>query len=176
MDDSLTVIGLQGSVLPFVGWPVDNESMEAELSNTFRGRIKQARKLRELTQEQVAEFVGLKTHMGVANWEIGYNYPSLDALVKAAELYAVSIDWLCWGGDVGGIDSKIRKVPAVLRPSLIDRLNREIAATMDAASKLPKEMLGDVVPDADKRLTEWSAKNALKVPKRRPSKTKRHQN
>lgn len=172
MDDSLTVTALQGSILPFVGWPVDNRLMEADA--TFRARIREARKLRGLTQEQVAEYVGLKTHMGVANWEIGYNYPSLDALVRAAELYGVSIDWLCWGGDVGGIDSKIRKVPEILRPSLIDRLNREIQATLDAASKLPKEMLGGVVEDTDKRLSEWSAKNALRQPKRKPSKTKRH--
>lgn len=106
--------------------------------------------------------------MTVRNWESGANFPELESLVAVAELYGVSIDWLVWGGSVAkGIDARVRGIPDMLRPGLIDRLHREIDETQEAAKRLPKEMVKNgVVKDADTRLTEWSAANLKKTGKK----------
>jgi transcriptional regulator with XRE-family HTH domain len=127
-----------------------------------------AREQRHFTLEQVAEFLGLEGHASVRNWEAGKNFPELANLVPVAGLYSVSIDWLVSGGDVGGIDERVRRIPAIFRSGLIDRLHREIDETEAAVKKLPKEMAGDPVKDADERLKGWSAANLNKKHRAKP--------
>lgn len=139
--------------------------MEAQVLRTFGERMRWAREQRHYKLEQVAEYCGLDGHASVRNWEIGANFPALENLVPVAGLYGVSVDWLIWGGDVGGIDERVRKIPAIFRAGLIDRIHREIDETEAAAKKLPKEMAGEPVKDADARLRGWSAANLSKKPR-----------
>jgi transcriptional regulator with XRE-family HTH domain len=102
--------------------------------------------------------LGGMTHSAIGQWETDRTMPELDRLVRAAELYGTSLDWLIWGGDVSsGLESRIRKIPAILRAALVERLHREIDQTEEAAKRLPAGMTADPVKDRDPRLSAWSA-------------------
>ena len=57
----------------------------------FRDNLVQMRKLRRLTQEDVAEKVGV-TRQAVAKWEAGETVPDLDKCKMLAEIFGVSLD------------------------------------------------------------------------------------
>ena len=64
----------------------------------FAVRIKNLRKSRELNQVQLAERLGVKKQ-SVSNWEIDNIMPSIDMLIRIADFFAVSTDYLL-GRDV----------------------------------------------------------------------------
>ncbi len=55
--------------------------------------IKQLRRENELTQERLAEFLGV-TFQSVSNWERGESYPDITMLPEIAEFFNVSVDSL----------------------------------------------------------------------------------
>ena len=57
----------------------------------FRDNLVQMRKLRRLTQEDIAEKVGV-TRQAVAKWEAGETVPDLDKCKMLAEILGVSLD------------------------------------------------------------------------------------
>ena len=57
----------------------------------FRDTLIQMRKMRKMTQEDVAEKVGV-TRQAVAKWESGETVPDLDKCRILAELFGVSLD------------------------------------------------------------------------------------
>ncbi|MDO5133961.1 MAG: helix-turn-helix domain-containing protein [Eubacteriales bacterium] len=57
----------------------------------FKENLIQLRKLRRMTQEEVAEKVGV-TRQAVAKWESGETVPDLDKCRTLAELFGVSLD------------------------------------------------------------------------------------
>ena len=59
-------------------------------------RIKQVRVKEKLTQEQVAEKIGVSPRQ-VRAFESGANGASIDVLVALAELFEVSLDYLIMG-------------------------------------------------------------------------------
>ena len=59
-------------------------------------RIAQARKKQNLTQEQLAEQLGV-TRQSVSRWESDAAYPETDKLVRLAQLFGVSCDYLLQG-------------------------------------------------------------------------------
>ena len=129
-----------------------------------------ARERAHKSQAQAAEFCGAETHASVGNWERGLNFPKLENLVPISELYSVSIEWLIWGGDMAeSIDARVRKIPAIMRPGLLDRLHREIDETEKAVQRLPQGMAGECVKDGDPRLKDWAASNLKRRP---PAKSK----
>jgi len=56
-------------------------------------RLKQLRENRKLTQEGLAEVIGVSTQQ-VYRWEVGKNDPTGDMIVKMAMLFEVSSDYL----------------------------------------------------------------------------------
>ena len=59
----------------------------------IKERLKEERKKRKMTQKQIAEY--LKIERGsYAKYETGANTPTLENMIKLAELYKVSIDYL----------------------------------------------------------------------------------
>ena len=56
-------------------------------------KIKQARIDAQLTQEQVAEALGV-SRQTVSNWENEKTYPDIISVIKLSDLYAVSLDHL----------------------------------------------------------------------------------
>ena len=64
----------------------------------FAIRIKNLRQSKELNQVQLAEKLGVKKQR-VSNWENDNIMPSIDMLIKIADFYHVSTDYLL-GRDV----------------------------------------------------------------------------
>lgn len=56
-------------------------------------RLKQLRQEKHLKQEQVALLVGV-TKSAVSSWELDMRQPSYEALIRLADLYRVSTDYL----------------------------------------------------------------------------------
>lgn len=59
-------------------------------------KIKEARAKSELTQEQVAEVLGV-SRQTISNWENGKSYPDIVSVIKMSDLYDVSLDYLLKG-------------------------------------------------------------------------------
>lgn len=53
--------------------------------------IKQLREQRGMTQEELANRLGVK-YPAVSKWEHGMAYPSMNTVIKMAELFQVSMD------------------------------------------------------------------------------------
>lgn len=62
-------------------------------SNIFPQRLKELRLKKGLTQTELGEKVGVKQNT-FTNWENGKREPSFENLVKLADLFDVSLDWL----------------------------------------------------------------------------------
>lgn len=59
----------------------------------FGDNLKTLRKKRGLTQQELADKVGTN-RVNVTKWETGRTEPSLENIVKLADLLDVSLDWL----------------------------------------------------------------------------------
>ena len=57
----------------------------------FKDNLVQMRKMKQMTQEDVAEKVGV-TRQAVAKWEAGETIPDLEKCRCLAELFGVSLD------------------------------------------------------------------------------------
>ena len=57
------------------------------------GRLKEARGDLEMTQAQASRKSGIKPE-AISHYETGRRTPKLPSLVKLAEVYQVSIDWI----------------------------------------------------------------------------------
>ena len=67
----------------------------------FKERFTQLRKELELTQEQLAEKLGMGyTRTAISAWEVGRNEPSNSDTVKIAEFFGVSTDYLLGKTDI----------------------------------------------------------------------------
>lgn len=138
-----------------------NTSMTETLHTALGRRLKEARKRARLTQDNVGERLDLSSHSAIGQWERGIRLPSLLNLIFVAELYPASLDWLIW--DMGNnIDARVKKLPAILRMPLIERLTREIEDAERLAGRLPKGFSGDPVIDEDAKLKQWSASEKLR--------------
>lgn len=59
----------------------------------FSERLKRLRKNKGLKQQELAEIFGIKQN-SYSDWENGKTEPSFDNLVKLADFFDVSLDWL----------------------------------------------------------------------------------
>lgn len=59
----------------------------------FGERLKQARTLKNLTQEQVADRFFI-TRQTISSWENEKSYPDIDSLIKLSDFYHISLDTL----------------------------------------------------------------------------------
>lgn len=62
-------------------------------SNIFPQRLKELRQKKGLTQQEIADLVHVN-RVTYTNWEKGKREPSFENLVKLADLFEVSLDWL----------------------------------------------------------------------------------
>ena len=62
----------------------------------FGNRILELRKKENLTQEELAEKVGV-TRQTISKWELGETYPDLNMIIKLAKAFNVSTDKLIGG-------------------------------------------------------------------------------
>ena len=71
-------------------------TQEVVMKETFSNNLKQFRKQKQLSQEQLAEQLGITTQ-AVSKWECSLSYPDIDLLPQLADLFGVSIDTLLRG-------------------------------------------------------------------------------
>ncbi len=70
--------------------------------SAWNKRLRKIRRTLDLTQQEFAEKLGLKTS-AYRMYEIGKNQPSIEVLQKLAQLTGISLDWLLLGkGKFGG--------------------------------------------------------------------------
>lgn len=66
-------------------------------------RLRFARKAKGLTQKELAEKMGFKTHSTINQYETGKSKPGHDDLIKLADILDVSMDYLSGRTDVKNI-------------------------------------------------------------------------
>lgn len=59
----------------------------------FSKRLKELRKEKKLTQQEIAELLGVKRNT-YSDWENGKTEPNFENLIKLADFFEVSLDWL----------------------------------------------------------------------------------
>lgn len=72
------------------------EFMKGKVKDNILGlplRLKELRKVYGVNQDDLATFVGV-SRTNVANYERGFNLPSIDILMKIADYFGVSVDFL----------------------------------------------------------------------------------
>lgn len=88
-------------------------------------RIKQLRQARSMTQVELASGLGVSKQC-VSNWENDYIQPSIEMLIKLAEFFKVSTDYLLGRND--GLNVNVsgltEKEVAHIRMLVDDLLNR----------------------------------------------------
>ena len=63
------------------------------MSNQTQNRIKELRKQAKLSQQTLADQIGVFRNT-ISNWETGYSQISLENAKKVAEYFGVTIDYL----------------------------------------------------------------------------------
>ena len=106
----------------------------------FRERLYQLRKGRGISQEELANAVGV-SRQAVQKWEAGASTPDLNNLSALAGYFSVTLDYL-----VRGVEPEApQAAPAVPRPISWQELCRTIGGAYDIASESRslKERPGD---------------------------------
>ncbi len=60
---------------------------------TFADRVRELRKEKKMKQQEMAEFLGISSR-GYQCYEYGEGYPEVPGLLKLAEFFDVSLDYL----------------------------------------------------------------------------------
>ena len=107
-------------------------------------RIKAARKECKLTQQQVADILGLDRST-YSYYELGHLKPSVDVVVRLSAIFNVDIEWLT-GADRGSDafhspDYGIDLIRAVKEKNIteLSRTERKFVALLRAASAIDKD-------------------------------------
>ena len=88
----------------------------------FNERIKKLRKQKDLTQEQLAEYMGISPQ-AVSRWETGASCPDISALPQLAELFGLTIDEL-----LGVNEKKKRREINAIIAQAEEMINKNITA------------------------------------------------
>lgn len=75
----------------------------------FSENLKQARKEQHLSQEELAELLGV-SRQAVSKWEQGIGYPEVEKLLLLSRKLNISLDALMSNELVGGVDTKDKKI------------------------------------------------------------------
>ena len=60
----------------------------------FHKILKALRDEKEMSQAQLGEALGYKSHSMIAQWESGKIFPTIESLITLADFFRVSIDYL----------------------------------------------------------------------------------
>lgn len=118
----------------------------------FGCRIKNMRIANKVTQEAVAEYVGI-TKQTLSGIETGYRSPSIEVATALADYFFVSLDYL-----VGRVnDSKYHEIIVQAEIDLRTKLPEHLVAAFDhAKNDLPEEELPNIIRTFKKAAQENS--------------------
>lgn len=91
--------------------------MEQEQTSTFGKRLKQIRNMKQLTQREAAELVGV-TAASLSAYENGTQAPSIDVAMRAATAFDVTLDWICGIAPEEEITEQYRDISHTLKVML----------------------------------------------------------
>lgn len=90
----------------------------------FSVRLKQLRKDKHLTQAQVAKRVGVTSSM-ISSYETDIRLPSYEVIIKIADLFGVTVDYLLCREDKRFIDiSQLSDEEAAVVCNMVELLKR----------------------------------------------------
>lgn len=121
-------------------------------------RLKAARKKKKITQEAVGAYCDLTSHSSVGQWERGEVFLETINLILYAQKTGESLDWLVFGMK-GSIERRLDQLPDSLRELALEQITSALESAERAQKRHPKLFTAEYVPDADPRLTTWSAKD-----------------
>lgn len=102
----------------------------------FKDKIKKLRKEKDMTQEQLAEYMGVSPQ-AVSRWETGSTCPDIFALPALAELFGITVDGLL-GVDEKEKQREIRSIISVAEEKIDQGVTDEpIASLREALNKYP---------------------------------------
>ena len=106
--------------------------------NNIGKRIKELRRKRDLTQEKLADYLGV-TYQSVSKWETGVTFPDLSLIVPLARVLGVSTDELLGAREDG---SRLKE----LEDSYMDTfktgdMDERIRVTKSAVEEYPDNMM-----------------------------------
>lgn len=123
-----------------------------EIKNTLGDRLKKARSIKGLTQEDVARIIGVKSQT-VSGYENNYRQPDADTLKRLADIYSVSTDYLLGRSDIREtpeqryiLEEENNNYTTGHLPPIFDDLDPETIKILNRADKL--------TPRAKKQLEE----------------------
>lgn len=117
--------------------------------------LKKLRLLRSLTQEEVAQKIGL-TRQAISSYESGRTQPSIDLLMKFAEIYEVTLDDILYGKRKEECEEIINKelkrmqmiFAIVVIGWILFRVLQIVMLVMADGAYLPRESVNSVVIDS----------------------------
>ncbi len=95
------------------------------MNMTMGAKLAQARKQANLTQEQLAERLGV-TRQAVSRWESDTAYPETDKIVRMAQILNVSCDWLLRDD----VDESGKPAPNLLTRLLLSAQGRKLKLSL----------------------------------------------
>lgn len=110
---------------------------KAKEENILGKRIQELRKLRKLTQGEMAKDLGVSLYT-ISNWEQGKAFPNVDMVPRLAEYFDVTTDYL-FGYDHGGLSREL--IHLIQRmPEERKRLAIQFFQNIDAQDQQVREM------------------------------------
>lgn len=112
----------------------------------LRDKIKELRNNKNITQNQLANAIGISKY-AIAKYETGEREPSLDIVVKIANYFNVSTDYLLGNSEIENIDKYINNFKEYQEPiikiienvcSIADKKTKKIESVKVILSELNK--------------------------------------
>ncbi len=110
------------------------------MARTIGEIIKELRKQRKITQEELAELVGV-TPQAISKWERNVGYPDITQIVPLSKAFGVSTDEIL-GVTFGNDEKQVEEyIFSSYRAVVIDGYERAIEILREAQSKFPRSYL-----------------------------------
>ena len=105
------------------------------IDNKFSLRIKQLRLDNNMSQEELGKLVGI-SKVSVWQWENGINYPNNETLLKLADYFQVSTDYLLGKSDIRNINNEYEDYRIAF-----DDIGKDYAELEDSEKDMIKTMI-----------------------------------
>lgn len=106
-------------------------------------RIRKVRKAHNMSQKELAETLGYKTYTTISKWEANLSMPPSNELIKLAELFNVSTDYLL-GVENYSTDSDFHPNINTVEVEYVDSYDPDLlySSTPERTIRVPRNILG----------------------------------
>lgn len=147
--------------------PVSSYDQPTPEKRAYGARMRHAREMAGLTQDEAAKRMGYAQAVQLSNMEAGNRMPPLHVLVQAAKLYGTTMDYLCGLADDADRDpasAMVRHVSGRITSELNRLIDVMVSTGVDTARKvLPTaaegQRLASLVLEAQSGLRTFRSRN-----------------